>query len=314
MTIRKTADFLLANNNYLILTHRRPDGDTVGSACALCRGLRALGKRAQILPNPELTPRLAVLAEGLIGDAETAGGCVISVDVAAQGLLPARYAHLADETQLSIDHHSSHRAFAKQTLVSADAAACGEVILALLDAMEVPLTEAIAEALYVALSTDTGCFRYGNTTGSTLRAAARCLEAGADTLRWNRVLFLEKSLPRLRLEAYLTQHAEFYREGRTALCLLPDAVLKEFGVDEADLDDISGFPRDIAGVELGMMLRTVSDGTKISLRTYAPWNASDICANWGGGGHPAAAGATLPCGLEEARKTVLETLERLGAI
>ncbi len=314
MTIRKTADFLLSNNDYLILTHRRPDGDTVGSACALCRGLRALGKRAQILPNPELTPRLAVLAEGLIGDAEAAGGCVISVDVAAQGLLPARYAHLADETQLSIDHHGSHRAFAKQTLISADAAACGEVILALLDAMEVPLTEAIAEALYVALSTGTGCFRYGNTTGSTLRAAARCLEAGADTLRWNRVLFLEKSLPRLRLEAYLTQHAEFYREGRTALCLLPDAVLKEFGVDEADLDDISGFPRDIAGVELGMMLRTVSDGTKISLRTYAPWNASDICANWGGGGHPAAAGATLPCSLEEARKTVLETLERLGAI
>ena len=284
MTIRKTADFLLSHNDYLILTHRRPDGDTVGSACALCRGLRALGKRAWLLPNPELTPRFASLAEGLLGDADPASKCIITVDTASRKLLPPSHAQLADDALLSIDHHGSHDRFAQNAFVQADAAACGEIILSLLDALEVPLTREIADALYVAISTDTGCFRYGNTTGDTLRAAARCLEAGADALRWNRVLFLEKSLPRLQLEAYLTQNVELFREGRTALCILPDTVLRDFGICESDLDDISGFPRDISGVDLGILLRPVSDGTKISLRTYAPWNASDICANWGGGG------------------------------
>lgn len=314
MTIRETADYLLAHDDYLILTHRRPDGDTVGSACALCRGLRALGKHAALYPNPELADRLAPLAEGLFAGADPAGKTLVAVDIAGASLFPRGAEALAEATALAIDHHGSHDVFAKRSLVLPGAAACGEIILSLLDELEAPLTDAIAEAVYVAVSTDTGCFRYGNTTGDTHRAAARCLEAGADVFYWNRVLFLEKSLPRLRLEAYLTKNAELYRDGRTALCILPQEILKEYGVTESDLEDISGFPRDIAGVEIGVMLRPDPDGNKVSLRTHEPWNASEICALWGGGGHPAAAGATLPGTQEEARKAILDTLKGLGAI
>ena len=314
MTIRETAEFLQSHNDYLILTHRRPDGDTVGSACALCRGLRALGKRAALYPNQEITSRFAPLAEGLFGLADPTGKTLVSVDIAGASLYPRGAEKLAQETALAVDHHGSHEPFAENALVVPEAAACGEIVLSLLDGLEAPLTDAIAEALYVAISTDTGCFRYGNTTGCTHRAAARCLEAGADVLYWNRVLFLEKAFPRLRLEAYLTQNAELYRGGRTALCVLPQEILDEYGVNESDLDDISGFPRDITGVELGVMLRPDPDGNKISVRTHAPWNASEICAHWGGGGHPAAAGAMLPGTQAEARLVILETLKGLGAL
>lgn len=314
MTIRETAEFLQSHNDFLILTHRRPDGDTVGSACALCRGLRAVGKNAALYPNPEITARLISLTEGLLGSADTTGRTLVSVDIAGDSLYPRGAEALANATMLAIDHHGSHTPFAENTFVDSGAAACGEIILSLLDELGAPLTDAIAEALYVAISTDTGCFRYGNTTGDTHRAAARCLEAGADVLYWNRVLFLEKTFPRLQLEAYLTQNAELYRDGRTALCILPQRILDEYGVTESDLEDISGFPRDISGVELGVMLRPDPDGNKISVRTHAPWNASEICAHWGGGGHPAAAGAMLPGTQAQARQTILETLKGLGAI
>ena len=314
MTIRETADFLQSHNDYLIVTHRRPDGDTVGSACALCRGLRALGKHAALYPNTEIAARYAPLAEGLIGLADPEGKTLVAVDIAGASLYPRGAEKLAKTTALAIDHHGSHEPFAKNTLVLPEAAACGEIILSLLDELEAPLTDAIAEAIYVAVSTDTGCFRYGNTTGDTHRAAARCLDAEADVFYWNRVLFLEKTLPRLRLEAYLTQNAELYRDGRTALCVLPQSILDEYGVTESDLDDISGFPRDISGVELGVMLRPDPDGNKISVRTHEPWNASEICAHWGGGGHPAAAGAMLPGTQAQARLAILETLKGLGAI
>ncbi len=314
MTIRETAEFLQSQNDYLILTHRRPDGDTVGSACALCRGLRAVGKRAELYPNREIAPRYMSLAEGLSGSADPTGRTLVSVDIAGASLYPRGGEALADATMLAIDHHGSHTPFAKNTFVDPEAAACGEIILSLLDELGAPLTDAIAGALYAAISTDTGCCRYSNTTGDTHRAAARCLEAGADVIYWNRVLFLEKSFPRLRLEAYLTQNAELYRNGKTALCVLPQRILDEYGVTESDLDDISGFPRDIAGVELGVMLRPDSDGNKISVRTNKPWNACEICALWGGGGHPAAAGAMLPGTPAEARQTILETLKGLGAV
>lgn len=314
MTIRETAEFLQTRNDYLILTHRRPDGDTVGSACALCRGLRALGKRAVLYPNREIAARFAPLAEGLLGSEDPSGKTIVSVDIAGASLFPRGSEIPAEATALAVDHHGSHTPFAENTLVVPGAAACGEIILSLLDELGTPVTSEIAEALYVAISTDTGCFRYGNTTGDTHRAAARCLEAGANEAYWNRVLFLEKTLPRLRLEAYLTQNAEVYRDGKTALCILPQQILDEYGVTESELDDISGFPRDIAGVELGVMLRPDPDGCKVSVRTHAPWNASEICKLWGGGGHPAAAGATLPGTQAEARETILETLKGLGAI
>ena len=311
-TIPEAAHFLREHDRYLILTHRRPDGDAVGSAAALCRALRMIGKEADIFPNPQFTGRFGGLLDGLVGSGDPAGKTVISVDLPAENLLPYNAPGLAGRTVFAIDHHGSNSGYAAESLVFPNAAACGEVILSLLDELNVPLTREIADALYVAISTDTGCFCFGNTTADTFRAGARCLDAGVNAAAWNRTLFLTRTQARLHLEAYLTETAEFYAGGTVCICTLPQSKLDELHISEDEIDDISGFPRDIAGVEIGAMLRDVADGAKISLRTYEKLDASAVCRIMGGGGHRAAAGATVSGTLADARAALLNALISCG--
>lgn len=311
-TITEAANWLRAHDDYLIMTHRRPDGDAVGSAVALCLGLRAMGKKAELFPNTQFTDKYRPLWDGLLGTGDPHGKTVISVDMAAETMLPYNAPGMAGKTVFAMDHHGSNTGYAEHTFVDADAAACGETVCLTLAELGVTMTKRMAEAIYVALSTDTGCFRYTNVTARTYRVAAACLEAGADTASWNRLLFMTRSPARLKLEAYLTQNAEFFADGTVCICQLPQAIVKEYGISEDDLDDISGFPRDIEGVKIGAMLRDVADGAKISLRTFAPYDASDICARLGGGGHSAAAGATVDGSLQEAKTSLLNALRAAG--
>lgn len=311
-TIKEAAEYLRQHDNYLIMTHRRPDGDAVGSAVSLCLGLRAMGKEAEIFPNTQFGGNFAPLTEGLLGSGDPYGKTVISVDLAAVNLLPYNAPGMAGKIVFAIDHHGSNSEYADESLIIPTAAACGEIILDILKELEVPLTEQMADAIYVAISTDTGCFHYSNVTADTFRAAAACVEAKADIAYWNRLLFLTKSKARLQLEAYLAKQTEFLLGGKIAISILPQTIVQQYGVSEDDLDNISGFPRDIAGVEIGAMIRDVKDGAKISLRSYEPWDASDICSYMGGGGHKAAAGATVPGTLQDGRAALLNALRQYG--
>lgn len=310
LTLNETAAFLLANDDYVILTHRRPDGDTIGCAAALCGGLRRLGKRASVLENPQFTEKYRFLLEGLTCPELYASACVLSVDVAAESQLPYGLPECAVE--LLIDHHERNSGYALQGYVEPEAAACGEIVLRLLQEMQAPADRKVAEALYVAVSTDTGCFRYSNTTANTLRVAAVCKDWGADTFALNRTFFLTKRLARLRLEARLTETTEFYAGGKVAVSAIPDQWKEELGLTEDDIDDISGFGREIAGVEIAAMLRQTAEGGKISLRSSPDYNACEICARLGGGGHRAAAGATVPGGIEAAKTAILEAIAASG--
>lgn len=312
LTIAEAADVLLQNDNYIMLTHRRPDGDTIGSAAALCGGLRALGKTAAVLENPQFTEKYRPYLEGLTVNAVPEGAFLVSVDVAAGGILAYNAADYVNQIQLKLDHHERSDDFAPQGYVDATAAACAEVILAILRAMEAPIDKRTAEALYLGLSTDTGCFRFSNVTANTLRAAAECIDCGADTFAINQVMFLTKRLPRLQLEAQLTQSTEFYANGKVAVSAIPDKLKDELGLTEDDIDDISGFGREIAGVEIAVMLRQVGERGKISVRTSPNYNASAICARLGGGGHKAAAGASVDGGIEGAKEAVLDAIRAEG--
>ena len=214
MTRAETAAFLREHDNYCILTHRRPDGDTIGSSAALCLGLRAMGKTAWLLRNPQFTPRFAAVLEGLVCEDVPDEATIVSVDVAAPDLLPIGREGLAEQVQLVIDHHARSSVSAEHRLVEAERAACGEIIFGLLELLGVSLDARMAEAIYIAISTDTGCFQYSNTTADTLRIAAACKDAGADTYAVNQIFFGTKSFARLKLEARLTGSAEFYAEGR----------------------------------------------------------------------------------------------------
>lgn len=311
-TIPEIAAYLLQNDNYIMLTHRRPDGDTVGCAAALCGGLRALGKTAAILENPQFTPKFRPYVDGLTTDAVPEGAKIVVVDIATERLLPFGAEDYVNRIDLRIDHHGRDMDFGIEGYVDWTAAACGEIVLDLLEQMNAPIDRRIAEALYCAISTDTGCFRYSNVTAKTLRAAAKCKDYGADTFAVNRVMFLTKRLARLKLDAYLTETTEFYAGGTVAISQIPEKIVTEFGITEDDVDDISGFGREIEGVKIGVMLREVKEGGKISVRTAPDCDAAAICAVLGGGGHRAAAGATVPGGIEDAKAAILRALVANG--
>lgn len=313
LTRAETAHWLKSHDRYCILTHRKPDGDTIGSAAALCRGLRAMGKQAHILPNPELTPRYSPFHQGLTCPEVEPGNVLLSVDTATAGMLPAAYTHLAGQVALAIDHHPSNSGYAENTLLEPEAAACGEIVYSLLEELGIAMSQEMADALYIAVSTDTGCFRYSNTTARTLRTAAACVEAGAALYCLNQKIFETRRLSRLKLEAYMTEHLELYGDGKIAFCLIPAEVERQCGIQEDDMESIATFARNVEGVELAVTMRTEASGdTKLSVRCAPGYNASALCAAFGGGGHAAAAGARTSCPQKEARERMLAVMKEQG--
>ena len=311
LTPAEAAGFLLSHDNYTILTHRRPDGDTVGCAAALCLALRGLGKSASVLNNPQNTERYAPFLQGLL--TEEPRGCIVSVDVSSPVQLPMNY---SSDVELCIDHHGSNKGFAARTCLEAEAGACAELIYKVLLELGAALTPEIATALYVGVSTDTGCFRFGNTTPQTLRTAACLIEAGADYKTINRNIFEIKSRGRFGLEGYLTANMELYAAGKICVCMLPQTVIDSLGANEDDADSIAGFTRTLEGVEIGALIRDLPGGqSKVSLRTDSRfWDASQICGLLGGGGHAAASGATLSCSMEEFRERLLEAIRTVTGL
>ena len=307
LTRSETAQILRAHDNYAIVTHRRPDGDTLGSSALLCMGLRQLGKTAHVLENPEITPKYTHLHRGLCKPAAEEGDFVVSVDVASAGMLPDCFKHLTYD--LRIDHHGNATSFTPVELVEPGAAACGEIVYGVLAEMGAELDIPMANALYTAISTDTGCFRYANTTADTFAAASACAKAGAEVFTINQALFETNSLARLKVQSYMLQNAIFLQEGKVAVCPLPKAVEKECGANEDDLDNISGFPRTIEGVKLAVTIR--EEGTervKMSVRAVPGQDASALCAKFGGGGHKGAAGASMNMTMAEAVEAVIAEL------
>ena len=313
MITPECAQWLLERDHFVILTHRKPDGDTIGSAAALCRGLRQMGKTAHVLQNDEVTPLCAPLLEGLTKPKPEQGDILVAVDVAADNMLPQAYMEMKNCIDLRIDHHGSGREYTPNELVDSESAACAEIIWELLLDMGVDPDKEMAEAVYVGVSTDTGCFRYANTTAHTFDVAADCTAAGADVFEWNRKLFDTNSLAKLRLQAWVVDNLKLLCGGKIAMCALPKEVEVKTGVSEDDMNNISGFLRSIEGVCIAALLRNAGeDNTKVSVRSVPGYNAAYFCEQFGGGGHAGAAGCSIRKSLAEAAKEVEEVLEKWG--
>ena len=303
------ARYLQERDHFTILTHRRPDGDTIGSAAALCLGLRQLGKTAYVLENSELTKKYRHLFAGLAKPEAGADDTLICMDVAAPGMLPAAFAPLQDRISLRIDHHGTASSFTPMELVEPETAACGEIIYELLLLLGVQLDAPLANALYTAVSTDTGCFRYANTTAHSFQVAAACAAVSKDIFAINQALFETNTLARLRLQGWLVEHALFLEAGKIVICALPLEKEKAMGLTEDDLENISGFPRTIEGVRIAATLRQEESGlVKLSVRAMPGYDAAAICAKFGGGGHKGAAGASLSLSMKEAIKAVADAM------
>ena len=309
MTSQQTAAFLQAHDNYLILTHVRPDGDTIGCAAGLCRALRSIGKTAYVLPNREATSLFTPYLEGLLAGEGWEPDTVVSVDIAARGLFPENALSYLDRVDLAIDHHPSQEFFAKETCLDANRAACGELVYEIVKQL-CPVTPEIATAFYVAISTDCGCFAYGNTTADTHRAAAELMELGIPTAQLNKRHFRTKSLTRMKVESMIISDMELHGHGTVAIAAVTLDMMASLGATERDLEDIAALVGQLEGVKTSVTIRELAPGKcKLSVRTDPnDLNASKVCALLGGGGHAAAAGATVDGTVAHAKEAILAAI------
>ena len=310
LTVSEAAAFLRAHDDFLILTHRRPDGDAVGCAAALCEGLRSLGKTAAVLENPQFTPKFRPYLEGLTRADVPQDACIVSVDIASEHIFAYNAAELATRVALCLDHHGRNTAYAAAGIVEPQTAACGELIYDILAALG-PITPEMALPLYVALSTDTGCFKFSSTTANTHKVAAKLIEAGCHVEELNTLLFDTKPRARMEAERIARNHLEYYLDGRCALIYLTRDEIRQSGVDPADLEELTSLPISIEGVKVGLTLRQQKDGSfKISVRTGHDTNACNIARRLGGGGHPRAAGCEISGNPDNAKHAILEEVKK----
>ena len=311
MNIRDVAARLRGMDRILILTHVRPDGDTIGCASALCQALRDMGKEAYLLYNPEITATYAPYARDYWAPEGWEPESIVSTDVAVLDLLPANAAPYRERIALAIDHHPSHSYFAAESYVDASAAACGEILYAVICQLTA-ITPAIALRLYVAIATDTGCFVYSNTTANTHRITAGLMAHDFGAADVNKALFRTKSKVRLRMEAHMAAHMELYDDDRVVVMTIPLSLRQEMQATEADIEELSSLAALVEGTDCAITLRELRPGTvKVSLRTGARVNATEVCAKLGGGGHRAAAGATVSGTMDEVKQAVLRAVEEV---
>lgn len=312
LTVSEAAALLRSFDSVLILTHVRPDGDTVGCAAALCAALRQLGKTAYLLDNPQLTQnnepffRPYTAPEGFVPQV------VVSTDIAALSLLPDNAKPYRDRIDLAIDHHPSFEGFAKANIVRPDAAACGELVYDIIQEL-CPLTPEIALSLYLAASTDTGCFSYSNTTANTHRVAAALMDTGIDYRSLNKTFFRTKSRKRMQLEGSMLHTMELYDQDRVAVLSVPIALMEQLHAGEGDAEELSSLGAQIEGVDCAITMRELQpDVWKFSLRTGSRVNATRVCQLLGGGGHAAAAGATVHAPWADAKRQMLDAVAKIA--
>ena len=308
MTIKDIASVLKQNNNFEILTHNYPDGDCLGSGYALCMALRQLGKNANVITTD--LPKSFDYITDKVKEQSFEPEFIVSVDVADEKLLGKNEDKYRDRIDLCIDHHGSNVVCAKQSYVNPNAAAAGEIIYDLLTELGVYIDVDIANCLYTAVSTDTGCFRYTNTTSRTLKVAADLLDLGCDSAYINKVMFETKTKRRLELERDILDNMIFCADDKCAIIYTTCEMVQGMGDDETE--GIASIPRQIEGVKLGITIREKEGGEyKVSARTDGDFDACAFCAQFGGGGHIGAAGCTIKGTLEDTITMLTEAAEKM---
>ena len=308
LTLASLCEFFKAHDNYVVLTHVNPDGDTLGSAYGLKMGLKKLGKKVQVVCCDEIPHKYDYFIDD--SDCDFIPETVVAVDVADIKLLGDLYERFEGRIDLNIDHHVSNTRYASRLYLDADAAAAAQCIYEILDELGVEFDRSIANALYTGISTDTGCFKYQNVTARTHEIAAELYKIGVDAAEINHIMFDTKSKSRVEMEKRVLDGAEFHFDDRCMLMAITLEIQRETGCSRSDMEGVPPMSRSVEGVLAGVTLKENRENEfKISLRTYYPLDASAICGKLGGGGHKAAAGCTVIGTLDEAKAKILEAVK-----
>ncbi len=318
ITVSKLCVLLRGASSVTVLSHVRPDADTLTSAFALCAMLRQMGKKAACRCDGDVPETLRFLLgdEPLRGDIPDGTDLLLAVDVASPGQLGS-FGYLADAVDAMIDHHASGEPFAPYFL-DGGAAAAAELVYKIYSMLrtfgDLPEMPDVARLLYAGLADDTGNFKYSNVTPETFRVAGALLSEiapsdGLTAAEISRNLFDSHPLPIMRGNALVTRKLRLYEDGRLAVSTVSLADLDGEGLTEADLADGADIPRAVRGTEIGVILKQQADDPtayRVSSRSNGDADVAAVCRAFGGGGHVKAAGCTI-------RATSPEEAERIAA-
>jgi len=309
MNYRECANLLRGRDRILLVTHKNPDGDTLCSAAALCSALRRLGKEAWLYPNRDVTRKPRPYVEPYFAPEEFDAGLIVSVDVATEEMFARGF---TGAVELCIDHHPTNSHFAAQELIREEKSSCGEIILDLIKSLCGDVTKDEATLLYIAVTTDTGCFQYANTSCQTLSAASELLRLGADSGTVIREFFRRVSPARLKLEGMIYSGMSFHRGGRVAVALVTQEMMQRAGATEDDCDDLAGLAGRAEGNAVNVTIRELADGSsKVSVRSVPGVSSREICAVFGGGGHELASGCNIQAPPEKAKELLLAVIDEV---
>lgn len=308
---RVIAQALRERQSFILTSHARPDGDAIGSQMALAFALDAIGKTVRLVdrdaaPVPyrdfpgmdriELAPRV-----------EGAADAVVLLECSTPNR--TEVAGLDAYPMINIDHHLGNTMYGVVNWFDASAAACGEMVAEIIDALEVPWTREIAAHLYLALSTDTGSFRFGPVTGRTFEICRRIAETGLDLPTLSRQIFDSYSLGRVRLMGALLSRMELHCDDRLALLIFDDDLLSANGASIDDTEGLVNVPlgaREILAVAL--FKRQNGNGYRMSLRSKGKVDVRQVAMQFDGGGHRNAAGCTIEGDFDEAKRRLIDAI------
>jgi phosphoesterase RecJ-like protein len=327
---QKAVELINKSNNILITTHTKPDGDACGCVAAMCEALGAFGKNIKPLLLSQVpqwyeflfTKKPAILDEDIKLDELTAGrfgrfDLILIVDTNSRSQLPKFSDFLKQNNApvLVIDHHETSDNLGDVELIDRDAAATGMIVLDLLKYAGWPVTEKIAESLFVAVATDTGWFRFSNTNSRVYRVSAELIDAGVKPTQIYDHLYLNFSYPRFRLLAGMLDKLELLLDGRFAVMQITRQDFERTGAAYSDTENLINESHRIDSVEVSALFIELKDGRiRCSMRSRGGLDVSKIAARFGGGGHTMAAGTFLPGPLENAKKLITtEVSKRIDA-
>ncbi len=308
---KSAGSYVAEKDNILLLCHKNPDGDTLGSAGALAYGLMAMGKTVAIACHNTIPQKYDYL-ELPVYNGGFEPEYIVAVDVADKNLLGENLMQYADRVDLCIDHHGSNTGYAKKTCLYSHYPAAAQLMYEVINAMGVEITPHIADCLYTGILTDTGCFKFSSTTPLTHIIGAKLMESGANHTMLVEKFFMSKSRKAVMLEKYMLNNLEYHFDDRCALLGLTRQTIIEIAPDPTDLDGLPSMARDFEGVEVSVLIRPLREegSYKASLRSGENVDVSRIAKKLGGGGHIRAAGCEVHGTLEEVKIKILKEVEK----
>jgi phosphoesterase RecJ-like protein len=310
--LQHIVEAIRTRQRFVISSHSRPDGDSIGSQLAAAYALRALGKQVTVInadPAPPPLLQFPGVPDIMIGD-RADGDFDAAIIMECGDLARTGVAGLERFFVINIDHHPGNTAYGQLNWFDASAAACAELVFDLVRALQVPLTRDIATHIYLAILTDTGSFHFSSISPRTFDICRELLEAGVDPVQVARDVYDSNNMGRLKLFGAVLSAMQIDPTGRIAIVYLDNEMARKAGGTYDDTEGIINLPLTVKEIQAVVFFKKSEDNQyRVSMRSKGDIDIGSIAKEFGGGGHKNAAGCTVTGPINALQKTFIEKIE-----